>query len=902
MPRLILTGTFATYMKESLSLRRQGKIDAEEYAWRKRLVIQQQKRANEREREEAEQRARQAAFLAKEAARKAARAAKRQAEIRRDVLFDELVGDEPYTFLVRLWKAIRNVIGARVFINGEEYDVPLEFRSSSDFIKRWFEDYETQELIIESGQRIVAIKPSSISAEKLEQMFRDGVEHCVFRPIKKRIESIIEEADSGRTKSRWRHRLAKMCEMENLYSKGVPVEKMEEVAKEAGLGIVIQNIVGNKILSWNQAIQRESLNFVNTRPNHVDIGRIVLNDNSMEISEERISDIRKELDEKGEWYMTMGTFKKTVCLHTITTTYRVISKDKPFFDDMDALVGIQRMRFNASRYPEVNEFIKSGTIVNSWPTNVAGGDATGHIDMPKAYTQFKNCKWYNGFLGVIQQWATGSFDRQWLETHIGMYRARILSVPDNMLRILGIVEGNTITLPSVELLYFMDYGVQMDVYDGVWGARMDFEFPDYMMKNKRYSIWSGRLGMEHNERFYHFKCDEDWARHLASDVGSENCRYYKDLGVCSISVPKKSVYTLHHIFAFITSYTRMNMMEAMRKFKLENISRVVCDGIYFRGECARGLDWPTKPMIEHKTILDTWYANSYDAVLWPEVQCASNTLLTGQGGCGKTHRTMTHPGYNNILYVVPEHILGQAVRTKFGVNYTTIHKLIGEGCRPYKDEYPYPPVMFVDELTQLPAEWVDRAMKMYPDTLIIMAGDVEGKQWFQTLSGAPGAFSKVWSGDIHTVHIPGDRRSRDDELRALKLRIRDWMRQVFIDGESSEQIILAAQIKKMLPCIPFEEAVKMFKSGDTWIAGTHKTNEKLLAAGVVSGYYMPGGHISVVELPGYKKRGSFTIHSYQGQTIETGKIFITVSDLFEYAMFYTAVSRAVNYSQLVFVK
>jgi phosphopantetheinyl transferase (holo-ACP synthase) len=68
-------------MKESLSLRRQGKIDAEEYAWRKRLVIQQQKRANEREREEAEQRARQAeqrarqaAFLAKEAARKAARA------------------------------------------------------------------------------------------------------------------------------------------------------------------------------------------------------------------------------------------------------------------------------------------------------------------------------------------------------------------------------------------------------------------------------------------------------------------------------------------------------------------------------------------------------------------------------------------------------------------------------------------------------------------------------------------------------------------------------------------------------------------------------------------------------------------------------------------------------------
>jgi ATP-dependent exoDNAse (exonuclease V) alpha subunit len=92
----------------------------------------------------------------------------------------------------------------------------------------------------------------------------------------------------------------------------------------------------------------------------------------------------------------------------------------------------------------------------------------------------------------------------------------------------------------------------------------------------------------------------------------------------------------------------------------------------------------------------------------------------------------------------------------------------------------------------------------------------------------------------------------------------------------------------------------MFKDGDTVIAGTNKSNSKLLEAGVVSGYYKKGGYISDVYIKGYETRGSFTIHSFQGRTVESGTIWICINDLFEYAMLYTAVSRAVNYSQLKF--
>ena len=106
-----------------------------------------------------------------------------------------------------------------------------------------------------------------------------------------------------------------------------------------------------------------------------------------------------------------------------------------------------------------------------------------------------------------------------------------------------------------------------------------------------------------------------------------------------------------------------------------------------------------------------------------------------------------------------------------------------------------------------------------------------------------------------------------------------------------------------VPTVSFDDAVKMFEPGDAWIAGTHKTSDKLLENGVVSGWYKTGGYVSFVDPQdsSYKKRGSFTIHSFQGRTLDEGKIFISINDMFEYAMFYTAVSRAVNYDQLVFV-
>ena len=76
----------------------------------------------------------------------------------------------------------------------------------------------------------------------------------------------------------------------------------------------------------------------------------------------------------------------------------------------------------------------------------------------------------------------------------------------------------------------------------------------------------------------------------------------------------------------------------------------------------------------------------------------------------------------------------------------------------------------------------------------------------------------------------------------------------------------------------------------------------VLENGVVSGWYKKGGNISYEEKENFEKRGSFTTHSFQGQTIEDKKVFISINSCFEYSMLYTAISRVRRISQLVFVR
>ena len=866
------------------------------------------------------------------AARKVARAADRKAEamkrkekktIMSNTVLDTIVPNDVENFIYRtLWKGIstqyRSLLFYIIYADKNEDNLTIDVNYENKYPMYRLQFGISDNLYIHPGDRCIALTDTKIPAIRLKQAFRDGFSHCVFQPIMSHITKAIETASTKDSKRKWANRLANMNDLEAIYKNGVPEDTMEEVCKSSGLKITIKNVIGNNVFVFNDKSRKGQLVFTNTRANHIDVGFLSLDDAGIELTEDEMLVKWKYIEANYDFYMIQADLKNKLPykLYTLDGVWCLKDNEKQYFDEMNKIADIHNCRFNATLYPDVNDFIKVGRLINSWNCDLNEGEATGHIDMPKAYTQFKRCSMYSGFLGIIHQWRSGVFDLDFISKNIGIYRFKVTGGYNEYFDKVGMCAGKEYILPSVEILFYAKHGLEVSINAGVWGSRMDFEFtPSMLEKGKdkvpRYSRWTGLLASEKYTKNYTFKCNQEWASHLKHEIGNDNVYYWNDLNICSVRVPKKNVYTTHHITAFITSYVRIQMLEAMMKFKPDNLVRIVLDGLYFKGDIPSGLEWFSEKKMKPCEFSDKWFIQNTIDIDWTDTVVNGNTLITGQGGAGKTHLILNDKGLNKnkMLFVSPMNLLGNNISEKYKVRSTTIHKLLGKGtldkkCRPWKEENGDPAVIVIDEITQIEGEWIDEAITMYNKSLFVLLGDINSKgQWFQCRNGTPGKFSSMWKPkNVNIIHIEGDRRSLDKELVDLKINIRNKMCEVFTDGDDAELHLMKSWALNNLNCVDVFDAVSMFKPGDAWIAGTHKTNEILLALGVVSGYYKKGGHVSFDEIEGYTKRGSFTTHSYQGQTIEDKKVFITIGDMFEYSMLYTAVSRVRHFNQLVFVR
>jgi hypothetical protein len=752
------------------------------------------------------------------------------------------------------------------------------------------------------SDRWVALIPNKITPQLIIQKFRDGAVHCVFNPILNKLNAMLESSDSDSRKKRLAQRIKAIQKYQEQYD-FVPEDKMEEIYKVAGFKMTRYDVMNNETVVYNKDGKVGALRTKNTRINHID--EIVMDCDYQIVSKDRMKELYDYSLEQYNLYKTHyeidGNIKEGVPikLRTLNGAYTLENPIAYACIAFDNEVGIPNYRLNAIKNPELNEFIKSGRIINAWTCDINGGDAESCADMPSAYTQFKKCEFYNGFMGHIQQFRSGDFSLEFIKNHIGYYRITITDGIDWLMTKVGFAVGGSYVLFSQEILYYASRGVSFTSDVGAWGSRFDFEFPESMLEDRLYCHWTGRLGMEHTHTSTTFPCDAEFASHLACDY---KIFYYKEHGLATIKTPLENVYTSHHIFGAITAYTRIQMMEAMRQFEPMQICRVVMDGIYYNGAKPSNLDWfKNKPGRVSASYTAPWFSDvrSFDAS--PMTQIINNSVLLGQGGAGKTYSILNDKGFINVMYVSPTNVLGFQTSAKYnGCRWTTINKLIGIECVPYYKESPSPSIILADEISMYSIKSINAIRDMYPQSLLLFAGDIDlnGHAYQCTMNdGTKKAI--IWKPDgVDIIRYENDYRSKDNELKTLKLRIREKMDQIH-DEEINAMIMKAWALKNLT----ISDSIIDFVEGhDTVIAGTHNTNKKLLEGGVVSGWYKKGGHISSTSIEGYEKRGSFTIHSYQGQTIETGNVWIVIDDMFDYAMLYTAVSRCIHFEQLRFVK
>lgn len=842
-----------------------------------------------------------------------------------NITFD--FGQTPETIVL----AAHNALKAKALTEGRELRLliksdPIKSDPNIDKVIYWRQSYKEFRLyflaagqsdvdwIFGEDERIIILGPTPITAQRLFQHFRDGISHCVFVPLQAKIAELINNSESAKKQREYTLISERLKVLETQYKMGVPEDAMENIAKTAHMKIPMTDIFNNTLITYNENGKMATVYLQNTRFNHVD-SNIVRNDNKPILvkTQEEINAIWMKAHNEHTYYDAFGNTKNGNVrkIKTIAGVYELYDEQQELFKKFSNSIGLPNYKFNSKKYPEVYKFLKAGTLIHSTPEQINDQTPTGHIDMTKAYAQFKTCHKYAGFMGVIHQWsaanATGSkceFTPEFITKHIGIYKINILDNKHPLLQKLGLT--STHILPSVEILYFIEKGIKLEITEGVWGSRMDFEFTNEMLQKEddvpHYAKWCGKLAMEINDVKHNIRASPEWAAHIKMTY--PNLDYWEDKQIATISMPCGGSSTATHILAFITAYVRIQMLEQMANHDPEDITTVIMDGIYYKNEPTKISPlFVSKPLKTHTYFGNGWYSTYETPTLADGLILDGNTLLTGQGGCGKSYMIMNAPNFNIPLYVVPCHLLGHDGSEKYHCRYTTIHKLIGVDCVPFVQENTTPPVIFLDELTQYPADWVTKIFQMYKQSLIIVAGDIDEKgQWFQCRTGGK-EFAAIWKPvNINIINITGDRRAKDDQLKALKLKVREEMISIFIDGDSGEHIQMKEWAIANLPLKAYSEAYPAFNNEtDIWLAATHRVNNALLEKGVVSGYYKTGGKISKTEQKDYIKRGSMTIHSIQGKTIDSGKIYISIDDSFEYAMLYTAISRATTIDQLVFV-
>jgi hypothetical protein len=724
---------------------------------------------------------------------------------------------------------------------------------------------------------------------------------------------------------------------------------MEEVCKALKFNVIIYDILDNELFTFNKAAKHR-LSYCNVRLNHLEVGRLALTEKALEVSQEELDDILAAVVAKKEFYVYEGNPKdgKVYGVRTVRGAWKVKNEKIDEMNECNKKNNIQDYTLNATAQKELNDYIKEGRIINSTNCIVNGGFAKDHLDLKAAYTQwtrFKDAK----FLGKI--WKFGKLKGSnllFMAENIGIYRFKVTQIHLVALKRLGFKVGCCYTLPSVEILMMLEKGwLSVELVSGVWGSSVSITLDANMTdERKLYQEWAGRLGMEYDRKVFIFPGNADEASHLAGVLGEDMVSYYEYTGFIHVARPKKMMTTLHHVFAFITAYTRMNILLKMEDVGFENVSSVVLDGIYLTKQIEADEVFRRKPITQH-TDSRYWYQPSVvsDAFM-PEFNTffskgiPGRIFLQGQGGSGKSEWVFRNKSMNkDLLYVVPTRDLGIKKKEEFkteelapgkervSVNWTTIQKLVGSDyvgedgkitkCRSWKEEAGRTPAaIFIDELTMTSSAMIEKALELYPNSLFILAGDMEGKQWFQCRNGDGQSYTKLFDVSAWpTLKFEYDwRAAGSPALIRLKINLREQMRKHFTDGGRKDAKAIEEWLEEEVNHKTYQEAVALFEPGDLWIAPTNAISAQLLKDGVCSGYrckhegkdlegkFRTKGEIMTQSQGSLtEKRGSITCHAIQGKTIRNGKIFICLNDNFEYAQIYTAVSRAVRMEQLVFV-
>lgn len=695
------------------------------------------------------------------------------------------------------------------------------------------------------------------------QALREGIDHCVFGPLKKFYEGKLAETTAKSQISRLQTNIKKCDKLAEKYKKGIPHDALsaELVSMETTVGIM--RVDGRDQMILNKA-GRWRVDFLSTRWNHVDV--MLADSNPERIGVVEMRSAIKQLMEMKKPFTFEGDLASPRAIETAAVKYRCAYPYDDMFAEFNESIGRKyfRVDYVAERglWEYITASIRQNNHVKFQP--IPKGAVLKEVDCIRGYTQFKRCPWYRGFLGCVWDWC-GDIDYETMKKFIGIYTIRVLSASPFAQYVCGFVEGRIVTLISPMIEMMVDKGwITCEIMYGIYGSKADFEFPETFNQKyddksgvlgdkgvPLYSLWSGMTASITQNRILRHHTGLALCRSLR-DAGenikwvyADECYDFEMVRGNRVRRLKEGVLEMEdppgygeqyidtemknntpQLFSFISNYMRMNMLLEMEQFSGRLSDLYVCklDSIVYSGAAEfsslmRVKEGEIKVNFGMSTRMfnPCMYNRCEYYPTTDEFPPIGSCLFAGSGGAGKSHRASKMRG---LLYSAPMWSANIDFKNNFGCNMVMPYQsVLGVGCEAFLDKGGCfsPATIFWDEATMLPETHKMLALKVSPHIRQIYAGDFDtlGRP-FQTVLCANSAECLSVIGMPRVDFLTDWRCISGDPLVGIKVAMREIMFNHYGDTKR-----LVDYVRSVIRSVPVKFVIDTYTLNDWVLAGTH---------------------------------------------------------------------------------
>jgi len=824
-------------------------------------------------------------------------------------------------------------------------DIPAERFNNwwSDNFFTFMEDSKTSKIDrYDPNQLKIVFTPNvELNENRAFQYFAEGVSNCMLKPIKEWAEELKNGAKSKQTKSRYNIILKDIIEFEKKYPNGIPENGIQEIADKLQVDISVEQPISRNqfIVCKAQKKALRTFTFVNTRLNHLELNNVVNND-FQQIDSESLQSLGEDLERSDTFFDYKkdrnGRYTK---IRTLEGKYQATSDYNEVVNSFEYETGLSLCKIDMLNDP-VSHIIREGVHYNGTiDFKDSDGFELNHIDMEKAYANFKTCIQYEGFVGKITDYRKTDKIQA-----IGYYRAydfdfsKVEASKLYFLKRMNCYLDHNV-YPSVELKWLRSIGVDFKIEEGCWGTKINFEFTKAMIEGKDYidltnekkvryyCKWSGSQTSYSSYQSFCMKGTKEFFENMKSVESETDCvvKCFQD-GEGVIEYPRKHDFCLAHITGFITMYQRLSVFNQLFNMKPSNIVRVCVDGIYFEPHNFVMIDpFRTKEDINLNNLPGLGYCSNvlrygkYLDEMDNELECIyfcseneprkhyKRELFKGAGGNGKTHFNLTDKGLVRLCYIAPSYKLARTKEKEYDIRTNVLARALHEEY--HKDILKYYNVLVFDEVSQYSELDKQKIFSIYGNCKLIFCGDI-GYQ-LPCIEGIP---MNETSFD-NVKELKHNYRFTCEKQRQICLKVREMIDDDCEDTEINEFIknsytnVREIDYKPtdMILCSRTNCGVKGHSNcncnGKNYSKEWNDKYEDNKWKCVSSTRQYSKGEIVIGEKPqdgGWEKRHGYTIHSVQGETYDEN-IFIDARNLFDRTMGYTAISRARSWDQVKIV-